>query len=136
MNDNDNGIVERRGSDRLIDDSLLLVSGYNAAGLPFSETTRVNDVSPGGISFYLKTPIEPDTKLQLTICPTKREEIPAFKVEAKVLRTKNTQRPDKSCFVAAQFQGVIERLIEDEDTEDIARELQCAIELDERLRHL
>jgi len=42
---------ERRSSDRIIDDSVIIVNGCDPSGLPFSETTKANDVGVDGISF-------------------------------------------------------------------------------------
>src|SRR2546429_157625 len=69
-------ISDRRSSDRVRDDSILLVSGYNTSGLPFSEITKINDVSHNGISFQLRTPIEIDVILDVSICSAKHREAP------------------------------------------------------------
>src|SRR5438094_374102 len=58
--------IERRTSDRVRDDSTLLVGSCNLSGSCFAEVTTVNDISLGGISFWLKTQIEPGVTLDVS----------------------------------------------------------------------
>jgi hypothetical protein len=128
---------ERRSSDRVMDDSSLLVSGYNASGLPFSEITKVNDVSPGGISFLLRTPVELEVSLDISICSAKSTEAdlsPIYRVKANVLRISKWTNGDHYFLIAARFKGDFVKLISDYSCDDVARELERAIELDERFR--
>jgi hypothetical protein len=128
---------ERRSSDRVMDDSSLLVSGYNASGLPFSEITKVNDVSPGGISFLLRTPVELEVSLDISICSAKSTEAdlsPIYRVKANVLRISKWTNGDQYFLIAARFKGDFVKLISDYSCDDVARELERAIELDERFR--
>ncbi len=128
---------ERRSSDRVVDDSILLVSGYNASGLPFSETTKVNDVSRGGISFLLRTHIEIDSVLDVRICLAQGRETqssPNFHVKVQVLRVTKGKGEDGHRLVAAQFQGEFLKLSGSYEIDEIARELQEAVEFDERTR--
>jgi hypothetical protein len=130
-------ISERRSSDRVMDDSLLLVSGYNASGLPFSEVTKVNDISLKGISFLLRTPIEIDVILDVSICSAKEKEAqlsPMFQVKAHVLRVSKGKADDEFSLIAADFQGEFIRLGHDPEGDAIGEELQKAIERDERKR--
>ena len=130
-------VLERRSSDRVMDDSILLVSGYNTSGLPFSEITKVNDVSPGGISFLLRTPVEVGASLDISICSAKSTESdlsPIYRVKANVLRISKRTNDDDHFLIAARFKGDFVKLAPDLSCDDVARELERAIELDERLR--
>src|SRR5262245_11200370 len=130
-------VLERRTSDRVMDDSILLVSGYNSSGLPFSEITKVNDVSPGGISFLLRTPVESDVNLDINICSAKSTEAdlsPICRVKAHVLRISKGKDNDGYSFIAARFKGEFVKLIPDYSCDEVAKELERAIELDERFR--
>lgn len=130
-------VLERRSSDRVMDDSILLVSGYNTSGLPFSEITKVNDVSPGGISFLLRTPVELEVSLDISICSAKSTEAdlsPVYRVKANVLRISKWRNGDHYFLIAARFKGDFVKLVPDYSCDDVARELERAIELDERFR--
>jgi hypothetical protein len=130
-------ILERRSSDRVMDDSILLVGGYNTSGLPFSEITKVNDVSPGGISFLLRTPVELEMSLDISICSAKSTEAdlsPIYRVKADVLRISKSTNGNHYCVIAARFKGDFVKLDSDYTCDDVARELERAIELDERFR--
>jgi hypothetical protein len=130
-------VLERRSSDRVMDDSILLVSGYNTSGLPFSEITKINDVSPGGISFLLRTPVELDVSLDISICSAKSTEVdlsPIYRVKANVLRISKWMDGDAYFLIAARFKGDFVKLVPDYSCDDVARELEHAIELDERFR--
>src|SRR5262245_60422932 len=130
-------VLERRSSDRVMDESILLVSGYNNSGLPFSEITKINDVSPGGISFLLRTSVEPEINLDISICSAKSTEVdlsPIYQVKANVLRISKWPG-DEDCFlIAARFKGDFIKLVPDYSSDDLAKELEQAIELDERFR--
>jgi hypothetical protein len=131
--------TERRSSDRVIDDSILLISGYNTSGLPFSETAKIRDVSHGGISFHLKTLIETDAVLDVSICRARCEEgpfSPIFGVQARVLRVSKRRTEHGLHLVAAQFKGEVTKLSGAYENEQIAQELQEAIEFDEKIRYL
>ncbi len=135
--DNGKRISERRSSDRLMDDSILLVSGYNAVGLPFSEITKISDVSLSGISFQLRTAIEIDAILDVSICSAKQKDTslsPMFQVKARVLRVSKAKASDESSLIAAHFQGEFLELLPCSEHEDVARKLKTAIESDERSR--
>jgi hypothetical protein len=130
-------VLERRSSDRVMDESILLVSGYNSSGLPFSEITKINDVSPGGISFFLKTTVELDISLDINICSAKSTEAdlsPIYRVKANVLRISRRMGSDTDLLIAARFKGDFVKLVPDYSCDDVARELEHAIELDERFR--
>jgi hypothetical protein len=130
-------VLERRSSDRVMDDSILLVSGYNTSGLPFSEITKINDVSPGGISFLLRTPVELEVSLEISICSAKSTEAdlsPIYRVKANVLRISIRTNADHSFLIAARFKGDFVKLDPDYSCDDVAKELERAIELDERFR--
>ena len=135
--DNGKRISERRSSDRLMDDSILLVSGYNAVGLPFSEITKISDVSLSGISFQLRTAIEIDAILDVSICSAKQKDTslsPMFQVKALVLRVSKVKVSDESSLIAAHFQGEFLELLPCSEHEDVAQKLKKAIESDERSR--
>src|SRR5262249_49374952 len=119
------------------DDSILLVSGYDTSGLPFSEITKINNVSPGGISFFLRTPVEHDVSLEISICSanwTQTDLSPLYRVKAIVLRISNQMASDACFLIAARFKGDFVKLINDYSCDDVARELEHAIESDERFR--
>ena len=131
--------IERRSSDRVIDDSILLISGYNKSGLPFSETAKIKDVSRGGICFHLRTLIERDTVLDVSICRAECEEgpfSPIFGVRARVLRVSKMKTEHGLQMVAARFEGEVTKLSGAYENEQIAQELQEAIEFDQRIRYL
>ena len=130
---------ERRSSDRIVDDSIIIVSGYGLSELPFSETTKTNDVSTGGVSFWLRHPIEAGAVLDLTIFSGKHEEAnscPTFSAKARVLRVAGPKAEGEPSLIAAQFQGEIVKLKDAYDHDSIARELQQATEYDESMRDL
>jgi PilZ domain len=130
--------VERRAADRVSDTSLLVVSGVRRTGEAFQESTRIKNVSAGGISFPLKTPIEAGDLLNLSICS---EQGLGSKCELKCQITARALRvcPDidgtGNYIVAACFEGEIVSLTGDYNYDALIRELQQAVEYDESRRH-
>ena len=130
--------VERRAADRVSDTSLLVVSGVRRTGEAFQESTRIKNVSAGGISFPLKTPIEAGDLLTLSICS---EQGLGGKCELKCRTTARALRvcPDidgtGNYLVAARFEGEIISLTGDYNYDALIRELQQAVEYDESQRH-
>lgn len=129
--------VERRSADRLNDNSCLLVEGKLLDGKPFSEMTYINDVSTGGISFYLaNTPLIGDM-LNLSILSEKwgsGEIAPRYRIKAKVLRVTSTRYEENRSLVAAEFASHFISLGIEEDFEAIVRNLQQAVAYDENRR--
>jgi hypothetical protein len=128
---------ERRASDRLSDASMLLVNGYDLSGSQFRETTRVNDVSRDGISFYLSTLVGTNVTLDLRIGPPENEGtpvVPWFEVKARVLRVSRLENDD-AYLVAAKFEGQFVQLAEAFEAVVIAGQLQRAVECDERMHY-
>jgi len=114
-----------------------LVSGYNTSGLPFSEITKINDVSHNGISFQLRTPIEIDVILDVSICSAKHREAPLspmFQVRAHVLRISKVKGNAEASLIAARFHGEFVKLSHDHESDDIVQELEKAIKRDEGKR--
>lgn len=131
-------IAERRSSDRVFDNSTLIVSGVSREGQPFQEITRVNDVSPGGISFLLSTLMEAGQTLQLGISPEPDTGVggtPMFQIKVQVLRVDRQEKAKKLFLIAAQFQGEFANLNVDMGYDALVRELKQAVEYDESRRH-
>lgn len=98
-------VLERRSSARIKGDSPLSVRGFDATGSPFSEMTRVHDISEGGISFFIKSPVWVDSLLQLVVCyinPEDTRDIIKRKTAARVLRAYENQ--DGQQFVVVCFE--------------------------------
>ena len=131
--------MERRSADRVKDDSRLVISGLNRGGHLFQEISSVRDVSPGGISFVLHTPIEVGVVVDLRICSGDMSEEdcpPRFKTQARVLRVCRDVSQCDLYVVGARFEGDIEHLTDDEGFEALVRQLQQAVAYDESRRHL
>jgi PilZ domain len=130
--------MERRSADRLKDDSKLVVSGISQSGVAFQEICSIRDVSAGGISFVLQTCIEPGIVVDLSICAGFGMEVdclPKFQTQARVLRVCREVNGDDLFMVAAQFQGDVMKLGDDDIFEAMVRELQSAVAYDESQRH-
>jgi|GEM_PF-1396012 hypothetical protein len=131
--------LERRAADRVSDTSLLVVSGILRTGEAFQESTCIKNVSAGGISFPLKTPISAGDLLNLSICSeqglgTKGEL--KCRAAARALRVCPDIDGTGNYLVAARFEGEIVSLTGDYNYDALIRELQQAIEYDEsRRRH-
>ncbi len=126
--------LEKRSSDRIRDNSKLLISGRSISGVSFVETARVNDVSSGGISFWSRTRLEPDVVLDVSFWSEKSQEGQfslVASVKVRVLRV--TQKGDLF-LVAGPFQDKFICFSNPCKPEDIARELQLAVEIDENAR--
>jgi hypothetical protein len=133
------GNEERRLSERISDGSFMIVRGKNSKGTSFTETTRVNDVSSNGISFFLKCPVTLNILLELTIGEldeSARQFTPAYAIQARVMST-IVKEPGIPLFrIGAQFEGEALPLENVYDPEDFAQKLQEAIEIDEQWRDL
>lgn len=130
--------VERRSADRVADSSVLAVSGVNRAGQAFREETRIRDVSPGGISFVLRTPVSPGASLDLSLCSEQgiaSEATLKFQTRAQVLRVYRDTKASGHFLVAARFEGEVVNLSGDLTQEALIRELQQAVAYDESRRH-
>src|SRR5207249_9707755 len=80
---------ERRSSARVKDRFPLFVQGLDAFDSPFSEMTEVNDISQGGISFFMQSPVWVDSVVNVNIGyldPEKSHSIFKRKAKARVLR--------------------------------------------------
>ncbi|HVN78974.1 MAG TPA: hypothetical protein VMW38_08255 [Terriglobia bacterium] len=129
--------MERRSSERIYDDSVLNVWGTTQHGKPFFETATINDVSPDGISFYLRTEVRLECVLYVEICPRENDSLaptPLFSGRARVLRVSADGQGNHAFLVAARFFGPVSPLRELGGTEEFAEELKRAIELDEERR--
>jgi hypothetical protein len=132
-------IKERRLSERISDQAYLIVRGKNSLGNSFTETTRVNDVSSNGISFFLKCPLTIDNLLELTIGEldeSARLFTPTYEVKARVMSTIILETGISTYRIGAQFEGEAQTLENVYDPESFAQKLQEAIEKDEHLRDL
>lgn len=89
-----------KSTDRLRENLKLVVRGTNANGQAFEEKTEAYDISEGGISFYLSTPIWMNTHLIIEIASSSTWG-PEKVIGALVVRA-NTDRSGKQ-FVAARF---------------------------------
>ncbi len=131
--------LERRAAERVVDHSILLVSGKDSTELPFSETTRIYNASPEGVAFFLKTPVNVNGLLDLRICPQEGEdEIPfsCFLVQARVLRVSGMHGGARMQLVAAKFEEDATSLGWCRSIEAMARRIESAIAQDEESRTL
>ena len=129
--------MERRSADRVSDNSCLLVEGKELDGKPFSEMTSINDVSTGGISFFLTSLPAVGDMLNLSIWSekwTSGEVVPRYQIKAKVLRVAPTRYADNVSLIAAEFASHFINLSGEEDFESIVRNLQRAVAYDENRR--
>lgn len=129
--------MERRSADRVKDASQLVVKGVGRSGEAFQEISWVRDVCPGGISFVLRTPIEPGILVDLSICSGQGEEgdcLPEFESQARVLRVCHDGNGTGWFIVAARFEGHVVKLGADDDFEALVRQLQRAVAYDESRR--
>lgn len=102
----ENLIAERRASPRFADNSPLYVRGIDAFGIPFSENTKIVDVSEGGISFRIHCPIWEDMVLTLDIGhsePPAGHYIDRRKAKARVLRILENNQGE--FFIGARFEN-------------------------------
>jgi len=130
--------MERRSADRVKDDSRLVVNGINRSGHAFQEISSVRDVSSGGISFTLRTSIEPGIVVDLSICSGLGAEadcLPKFQTQARVLRVSRQGNEHDGFVVAARFEGDVVNLAADDGFEAMARQLRNAVAYDESHRH-
>jgi hypothetical protein len=126
--------AERRSADRIKDSSNIRVSGVSKSGQSFQEMTNVIDVSAGGISFVLKTSIEPGVLVELMICSEPGGELlPKYQTGARVLRVCRQAKSDLF-LVAARFEGDVVDLAGDGSLEALVQELQLAVQYDESHR--
>ena len=131
--------LERRTAERIVDHSILLVSGKDARGLFFEESTRIHNVSPDGIAFFLKTAVNEDELLDLRFCLEEGEDgrpVPCFLVQSRVLRVSEIQAREEMFLVAARFLEDATTLGGSHNIDAMARRLENAIAQDEESRHL
>lgn len=117
----------------------MIVRGKNSKGTSFTETTRVNDVSSNGISFFLNCPVTLNILLELTIGEldeSARQFTPAYAIRARVMSTIIKEPGIPLIRIGAQFEGEALPLENVYNPEDFAQKLQEAIERDEQLRDL
>jgi len=129
--------MERRSSERVYDDSVLNVWGTTQHGKPFFETATINDVSPDGISFYLRAEVQLECVLNVEICCRENDNLaptPLFSGRARVLRVSADGQGGHAFLVAARFFEPLSTLQDLGGTEEFAEELRRAIELDEERR--
>ena len=124
---------DRRTSERMSDDSTLLVSGYTEQGAPFAVITCINDISLGGISFFLDTPVSKDTVVQLALCSRKIEGL-IFGIRATALRIFEAGSHPGRYLIGARFEGEFVQIGSNPQIEDVARDLEEAVKHDERTR--
>src|SRR5215467_2538776 len=97
-------VEEKRSSPRFKDNSPLYVRGMDAFGLPFSEVAQLNDISEGGISFVMQSPVWVDSILNLNLGHLSSDETaPGRKARVRVLRVDDTRRGQH--LVAACFEN-------------------------------
>jgi len=99
-------VKEKRSSPRFKDSSPLYVRGMDAFGLPFSEIAQVNDISQGGISFLMQSPVWVDSILNLNLghlASYHNSSIPTGKARVRVLRVEDAKRGQH--LVAACFEA-------------------------------
>lgn len=87
-------VKEKRSSPRFKDNSPLYVRGMDAFGLPFSEIAEVHDISEGGISFVMQSPVWVDSVLNLNLGHLPAQEVHSIsrrKAKVRVLRVDHTK---------------------------------------------
>ena len=129
--------ADRRSGDRVKDNSLLVVAGNFPGGKSFSEITSINDVSTGGISFFLSTPLSIGDLIDLSMYSekwTSNETIPRYQIKARVLRVVPNRHGKNQFLIAAEFASNFINLSHEEDFESIVRHLQRAVAKDENRR--
>ncbi len=124
---------DRRTSERMSDDSTLLVSGYTEQSIPFAVVASVNDISVGGISFLLDILVCKNAIVRLALC-SKRVEGLIFAVRARVLRIVEAGSDPGRYLIGARFEGEFVQIGSNPQIEDTARELEKAVKYDERRR--
>jgi hypothetical protein len=129
--------MDRRSADRVNDNSLIVVAGRLMGGEPFSEMTSINDVSTGGISFYLSTSLDAGDLVDLSIYSekwTSTEAVPRYQIQARVLRASPNRHGKNLFLIAAEFASDFINLSSEEDFESVVRHLQQAVANDESRR--
>jgi len=97
-------VEEKRSSPRIKVNAPLYVRGMDAFGLPFSEVAQLNDISEGGISFVMQSPVWVDSVLNLNLGHLSPDEAePSQKARVRVLRVDDTKRGQH--LVAACFEN-------------------------------
>jgi hypothetical protein len=113
---------DRRTSERMSDDSTLLVSGYTKEGAAFAVVACINDISVGGISFFLDTPVCKNATLQLALCSRRIEGL-IFAVRATALRILEDGSHPARYLIGARFQGQFVQIGSNPQIEDTARQV-------------
>ena len=96
---------ERRSSARVKDRFPLFVRGLDAFDSPFSEMTEINDISQGGISFFMQSPVWVDSVVNVSIGyldPEETHPIAKRRAKARVLRVNGVDMGQH--FVVACFE--------------------------------
>ena len=124
---------DRRSSERMSDDSTLLVSGYTEQGVPFAVVACINDISASGISFFLKIPVPKNEIMQLALCSRRIEGL-IFAVKATAVRILEAGSYPARYLIGARFQGEFVQIGNNPQIEDTARALEEAVKYDERCR--
>lgn len=130
---------ERRIHERITDRSFLLVQGKDRNGFPFQTTTRVNDVSPEGISFFLALEILPDQLLDLTVGEyeeSTKQFASAYFVQARVISVISAPVGENHFRIGTHFEGEVTELENAFNPEVFAQELKAAFDKDEQRRQL
>ena len=87
-------VAENRSVLRINDHSRLYIRGFNTFGLPFSEVSKIIDISEAGISWLMDSPVEVDSVLYLDISYTNPKDphpILRRKAKARVLRVSHSK---------------------------------------------
>ncbi len=130
-------IEERRCSERITDDSILCVRSVSHWGESFKEIAKIKDVSSDGISFFLNFRIAVDSVVELEICPgdgALATPVPLFQGKGVVLRVIEDKALPGRFLVATRFLESFRLLKDLRGSDDIAQELQQALESDEQAR--
>jgi hypothetical protein len=97
----------------------------------------IHDVSLGGISFFLASPVAMGQVLDLTFCPPEFGALQSsaiFRIQAAVLRSSPASCTVPPSLVAAEFKGEFVTLDRAFDVDMVADELRKAVQFDERMR--
>jgi hypothetical protein len=130
---------ERRVFDRISDKSQLLASGHDVLGVSFIESSKVNDVSSAGISFYLTREPAQGRPLELIIGDMEEDRlefVSSYSVRVRVINVTPSPGNPGQFRIGARFEGEIQQLKNTHTTEALAEKLKHAVAQDEHRRHL
>ena len=126
---------DRRSSDRVADNSSLVVGGYLDSRTPFEVSGQLKDISLGGISFFLNARVEKDQVLDLTLRSNQGEGL-VFRTQARIVRVSTADCWRYRYAVGAEFVGDFVQTGGEDVHQQMAHDLETAVPFDESRRAL